>query len=289
MSKAKILIADNEPDILKVLELRLTSAGYNILRAENGKQALKKARKKAPDLILLDIMMPDFNGMEVMSALLKDNFTADIPVIFLTAKTSAKSKVNGINMGAYDYVTKPYDAKELISRINSVLQRKNHYDEMTMTDPLTGLHNRRFFKQQFSIFFNMAKRYDLKFSLVIFDVDDFKNINDTYGHSAGDFILKKIAETAKNTLRESDIILRYGGDEFIAIFPRTKEAMAKKTTEKIIRKISKMDGNYKGKNIPVKLSYGLSAYSEEIQDKEELFNRADSALYESKTKNSQLF
>jgi len=185
-TKRKILIVDDEKLLLEMLDVRLSNAGYQVFKAEDVKHAFASIEKVTPDLVLLDRMLPDGDGLRVKAELNKKTSTALIPVIFLTARDSVDDKVKGLSLGADDYISKPFETKELLSRIEAAINRRIFYEKVSMTDALTGLCNIGFFKRQFTLFFSIAKRYHEKFTIAIIDIDGFKNINDTYGHLAGD-------------------------------------------------------------------------------------------------------
>ena len=272
MSKT-ILVVDDEPDILAVTSKRLEVSGYEVMTARNYAEALDSARKKTPDLILLDVMMPGIDGFEVKERFNKDASLADIPVIFLTAREATQDKMKGFKLGIDDYITKPYDPRELLARVDSALKRREHYVEISMTDGLTGLYNIYFFKKQIKEFFAIAKRYKQVFSVALIDVDGLKKTNDTYGHIAGDRILKNLSAAAKKVLREADIITRYGGDEFAVILPNVNESQAKTAIERLKSEIG-------GETFSI--SVGIAEYKDSFKSEDELFALADARMYDDK-------
>lgn len=280
----KILVVDDEPEILMALEKRLSHAGYQVFSVSDGINVLAKVKEIRPDIIILDIMIPGFDGIEIKRKLNADMSTAGIPVIFLTARDRTLDKVEGLQMGVDDYITKPFDSKELLARINSVLNRRQFYENISMTDGLTGVYNVSFFKKQFPLFFHMAKRYKRMFSLAIIDINNLKDINDRYGHTSGDFVLKKIASAIKKTSRKSDIITRYGGDEFAVILPESDEKFAAKAMERVREKINSK--KFFVKNGAIKISFsvsiGTATYSEDITNENQLFELADANMYNDK-------
>lgn len=284
MIKKRILVVDDEEDLVKVLYKRLSGAGYTVFRAPGGKDIFELIRDVMPDLILLDIMLQEIDGMQIKSKLNEDITTAHIPVIFLTVKNEISTKVNGFRLGAEDYVTKPFNMELLLARIDSALSRRDFYREVSMKDGLTGLYNISFLKEQIAIFFNMAKRYKKTFSVAIIDIDNFKHINDTYGHAAGDFVLRNFSSIANQTLRKSDIITRYGGDEFIILMPEADNEQAN-------RMIKRLKDNIKGKvfvfqegvsEITFSISAGIAAYDDVFTEWPRIFELADTRLYEDK-------
>lgn len=282
--QARILVVDDEPDFLKITSLRLESAGYEVTTSGDYAGAFRSIRDKAPDLILLDVMMPGADGFEVKERLNLESSTAKIPVIFLTAKDMAPDKIRAYKLGTDDYITKPYDPEELITRIEAVLKRKRHYEEISMTDALTGLRNTNYFKMQMKTFFAIAKRYGQIFSLAIVDIDNLKKINDTHGHIAGDSALKGFAQTARKVLREADIITRYGGDEFAIILPGVGRDAATKAIERLKADIAlkRFPCEALGVDISCSISAGVAEYGRQMKDENALFAAADAKMYADK-------
>ncbi|MFA5271860.1 MAG: diguanylate cyclase [Candidatus Omnitrophota bacterium] len=283
----KILIIDDEPDNLTLTAQRLKISGYDVLGATNYTEAINLIRNKNPNLILLDVMMPDVDGFEVKNRLNKDISTASIPVIFLTAKNTLEDKINGLKLGVDDYITRPYVPEELVARIDSVLRRRKFYEDLSMTDGLTGLYNVYYFKKQIKTFFSIAKRYNQIFSLAIIDIDDFKKINDTYGHIVGDCVLKILSSVSKKVLRTADIITRYGGDEFAIILPSVNEDQAAIA-------MSRLKDDINGKsfvckdydvNISFSISVGVAQYQHSFKNEDELFELVDTRMYGDKRAN----
>jgi len=211
----KVLIVDDSPDALALAKARLGKEGLELVCADGGKAALAAARTERPDLILLDVDMPDVSGFEVCRTLKADPELCMIPVIFLSVSGSADDKVKGLNVGAVDYVTKPFDAFELRARVNAALRTKHMQDllvEYARIDPLTGLANRRGLMVRLAQEWACIQRHGGRLSFIMSDVDHFKRINDTHGHTFGDRALQAIAGAIADQCRRSDLPARYGGD-----------------------------------------------------------------------------
>lgn len=279
-----ILLVDDDPSIVALLEKRLSANGFRTSKANNGKEALTKISECPPDLILLDIMMPQIDGIELKKILNKNIETQSIPVLFLTAKGETADKIKGLELGVDDYIAKPYNANELLARINSVLDRRKLYEKISMSDSLTGLYNVNFFKKQINIFFQMAKRYGKIFSLGIIDINDFKPINDTYGHQNGDVVLRQIAQLIQETVREADIVMRYGGDEFVVIFPEVDEIAANNALSRCQERVGshRFILNDNKTELHVSISYGYSTFNKSLTSEAHMFAIADDVLYQQK-------
>ena len=282
MNRKKLLLVDDDKDFLSVLGERLKSKGYIVFMISDPELVGDAVRDFIPDLILLDVRMPGLSGFEVKARLNDEPSTMAIPVIFLTANDSLPEEIKGFRLGADDYITKPFEPDDLLARIESVLSRREFYETLSLTDGLTGLFNTAFFKKQFSLFFNIAKRYKKIFSLLIVDIDKLKKINDTYGHSAGDCVLKSFASKARVMLRRSDIVTRYGGDEFAIIMPETDAMQANQAAARLRAAMQNSECVFSGTAIKFSVSMGAATYDPALSDESALFDLADKHLYEDK-------
>lgn len=238
-----VLLVDDVRSNLKVVGAILDSVGYSTTFATSGEQAFERIKKSKPDLILMDIMMPDMNGIEICKKIKKISEYQEIPIIFLTASHEHKMLMEAFKQGAVDYITKPFNFGELLARVKIHLELKSTRDELkktliqlnklATTDGLTGVFNRRHLLVLAEQEFNRNRPYGNSFSVLILDVDHFKLINDTYGHNVGDETLKAIAKTTQNLLRDVDLFGRFGGEEFVAFFPETNQDAAFNMAEKI--------------------------------------------------------
>jgi diguanylate cyclase (GGDEF)-like protein len=280
----KILVVDDDTQVLDLLDRSLTRAGYLVLMSKNGEEALVKAKEEKPDLIVLDVMMPGMDGREVKARLNENTSTAGVPVIFLTGMDTMDDKAKGFDLGIDDYILKPCNLDELELRINGALNRRKFYEKISMTDGLTGLYNIHYFKKQFDLFFNIAKRYKKVFSLAVIDIDNFKEINDTYSHATGDFVLKTLSSIMEETLRKPDIITRYGGDEFAVILPESSQKQALIAMERVKIRIDGKTFTYEEKGIEISfsISTGVAAYARNFENETQLFEAADADMYEEK-------
>lgn len=224
-----ILVADDEPEHTKLLTNWLGMRGYGCVAAHDGRSALALARERRPDLVLLDVNMPDMNGYEVCGRLKADPATADTPIIFLSGRSDSKGKVEGLTRGASDYVTKPYDLPELLARVQGALRTKATMEVLKQehsrlafeatTDHLTGVANRGYFDRRLAEEFASAERNGTLLACLMLDIDHFKRVNDRYGHQTGDLVLRDVGELLRAKVRAVDIPARYGGEEFAVLMP----------------------------------------------------------------------
>lgn len=284
MAKRSILIADDEHETVSELEQHLSAAGFDIHIARDGYSALTKARGMAPDLILLDLMIGGLKGPEIKNRLNKEPATLDIPVLFLTDKATTKDKILGFNLKADDVVAKPFNLPELIARIDSLSRRYRERDQVLVTDALTGLNNLHVFKRSLEQLFNIALRYQRVFSLAVVDLDNFKPVNDRYGHAAGDRAIQALAHCMKHSFRETDILIRYGGDEFVTLFPETGEKEAKEGVERFRAAVAALSVVIDAKTKQsLSVSIGLATFTKGMRRPMELFEIADKRMYAEKS------
>ena len=222
--KPKLLIVDDQPINIQILN-QAFSAEFHVFIATSGAKALAICATQAPDLVLLDVMMPEMDGYEVCTRLKANPLTADIPVIFVTAHTDDASEEHGLEVGAVDFISKPINIKIVRARVKAHIALKRQSDVLrnfAFIDGLTGVRNRRYFDEHLAIEVVRAKRSKLPISLIMIDVDFFKRFNDCYGHQAGDDCLRRLASLFQSCLkRPADFVARYGGEEFVCLLPDT--------------------------------------------------------------------
>jgi len=290
---ARILIIDDSKLILHVAKTILNKQGHQVLLAEDGNIGLQTAATEHPDLILLDLILPGIDGYEVCQRIKKGDATSEIPVIMLTSKTEAADKVRGLEMGASDYVTKPFDEGELIARVNihlqirelheSLKEKNRQLKEMANRDGLTGLYNHRYFQEMISKDFQRAVRYHESLSCVMFDIDHFKKFNDNYGHQAGDMVLKTLGDLIEELVRDSDLSARYGGEEFVLLMYHTAPKEALMVAERLRKSVEQHKFQVDNLTLAVAISVGVASFPHpEIVDAKTLIECADKALYRAK-------
>jgi diguanylate cyclase (GGDEF)-like protein len=287
-----ILIVDDVSKNLQVVGAMLDEVGYATTFATSGKQAIERVKTANPDLILLDLMMPEINGLQVCEHLKADPLHAEIPIIFLTASNDSQHLLQAFGQGAVDYVTKPYKAPELLARVKTHLELKYTRDELkkalveletlATTDSLTGISNRRHLLTLAEREFQRAQRYRHPFSILMLDIDHFKSINDTYGHATGDEALKLMADVTRNALRQVDIFGRFGGEEFVVFLPETPLPDAVTVADRIREAIASVSVAMDDAAIRMTVSIGVATYQTEEPNLDTLLMRADKALYEAK-------
>lgn len=293
-----ILVADDEPVNRSLIQRRLERAGYNVVTARDGREAVDKTRETLPDLVLLDVMMPLMDGLEACRIIKEDEATRDIPVIFLSARDETDVKVNGLSLGANDYISKPFKAEELLARVDVAMRIKRERDhlyssaeeakanaeialEHAMTDALTGLLNRYGLQQVLPREHAEARRYRRPLSCLMIDLDDFKAINDTHGHPAGDVALKQVASILTEAVRGSDTACRYGGEEFLVLLPETNLDGAIALAEKIREATTARAFGDETHTFNLTLSIGAATLTE-TESGNDMIARADIALYQAK-------
>ena len=314
--KYKILIVDDIPKNIQLAANILQKEGYQMAFAQNGKSALSQIQSNRFDLILLDVMMPDMDGFAVCEQLRKNSANKDIPLIFLTAKNLSESIVKGFELGAMDYVTKPFHGAELLARVKTHLelfrsreelkevnqQLKNEIDErmqieeelrkseekyryLSVHDNLTGLNNTRYLYQSLDNLITANATDNNPFSLIFMDMDNFKQVVDTYGHLNGSQALAEVAATIRESIVEPAYGVAYGGDEFVIVLPGFDKKQAIQKAEEMR---SRMKGTIyldsRGHKVSLQASYGVSTYPDDATDITGILAQADRAMFEIKIK-----
>ena len=290
---AKILLIDDSRLIAHAAKKTLTRVGHDIILAEDGVAGIEKAKSEQPDLILLDLIMPGMDGYQVCQKLKMEESSKETPVIMLTSKSEPADKVRGLEMGALDYVTKPFDNAELVARVNIHLRLKELYEtvqeknqqlqDLANKDGLTDLFNHRYFHEQLSKDFLRARRYHESLSCILLDIDHFKKFNDTYGHQTGDIVLKTLGRIIKDSIRDSDFAARYGGEEFAIVLYYTDMQGGFEVAERLRSRVEKNEVHDKGNVLHVRISAGVATFPHElIHDSKELIECTDKALYKAK-------
>lgn len=282
--KFKVLIVDDERSNILALN-HILKPEYATFAAINGEAALEIAKNTSPDLILLDVIMPDISGFEVLTKLKHDDLTRKIPVIFITSLDSIEDEEKGFAFGAVDYITKPFHSAIVRARVKMQLQLNEYirtFEQLSTIDTLTNVVNRRGFDERISTEWYRAMREKEPISILMIDIDKFKNYNDTYGHLQGDLALQTVAKTIKQTLKRiTDMVSRFGGEEFIVLLPNTDFDGAFIVAKEICANIER--AVIEGTNTSVTVSIGVNSLMPGIDDTIDAFlHRADVSLYTAK-------
>lgn len=290
-----VLIIDDDPRIRNEVKQILNQANFFDIyyEASDGIEGFKILLNKDVDLILSDVMMPGMDGFKFLSMKQARPEFNDIPVIMLTGAEDVKLKIKGLERGASDYITKPFDPGELLARVRihynikrlqeELKATNRRLEELSNTDGLTKLYNRRYFMELLELEFQRAQRYQSKFGFVMMDIDHFKDFNDNYGHLLGDRILYEIAQILQENLRVNDVVGRYGGEEFALFMPETDLKGALVVAERYRKRIEDfvlVEGN---KKLKVTISLGVACCPHPgINSVDDLIRLADNALYKAK-------
>jgi len=307
MTKPKILIVDDHHANIVSLKVILKKLDAELLSAESGNETLALVLEEEISLILLDVNMPEMDGFEVASFLKEDEQTKHIPIIFVTAMDrSNTNNTKGYNAGAVDFIYKPIDPFILLSKVGVFLdlwklryglikeieersKKEHEVSFLSGHDMLTGLCNRRKFHDHLTHEINRAQRSKEKLALIFLDLDGFKKINDSLGHNAGDYLLQKLSEAFKKEIRDSDLLARYGGDEFVVLFTNVKdENVIIKRIQSLI-KVASEKIFYKTHELKVSASIGVAMYPEHASTDTELLSSADTAMYLAKEEGKNCF
>lgn len=286
------MAVDDISQNLHLLDHILNAAGYNTTFCCDGRQALERLDIAKPDLILMDLMMPNLNGIEVCQAIRAHPDHADLPIIFITASNDRAHLLEAFEQGANDYVTKPVYAPELLARVKTHLSLRQsqkdlklayqQLEKLSLLDPLTEVANRRALDNYADGEFKRAERYGSTFAILMIDLDYFKAVNDAHGHQIGDRCLQLIAHTLKSLLREVDQIGRYGGEEFMIILPATDLDQASALAERLRHHVVHLCPKINERIINLSVSIGIATYHKTDTAVEAILQRADKALYQAK-------
>lgn len=283
--QTKILVVDDHPTNLQIL-LSALSKHYQVSVVTSGLEALALAEQLLPDLVLLDIMMPHMDGLEVLQRIRQSQWGKAMSVMLVTADDRHETHLRGLELGADDFITKPFSLPLLQMRIKNLLARdqaRKQLSQMAFYDALTGLPNRSLLADRLQLAMAQADRREQRLALVFLDLDGFKPVNDIYGHEAGDVLLKALAKRLKDELREGDTLARLGGDEFIALLvDLPAESDVDDVMQRLLIAVAK-PFEYQGHALQVTASIGISYYPQTDQiEANKLMQQADQAMYQAK-------
>jgi len=314
-TRYRVLIVDDVPKNIQVAANILQKSGYQMAFAQDGPTAIEQTRANRFDLILLDIMMPDMDGFEVCRRIKDHPESREIPIIFLTAKNDSDSIVQGFQLGAMDYLTKPFNGAELEARVKTHLElyrskeelreanqrlsieigerkkaeeelkrSQEEYRQMSIHDSLTGLYNTRYLYGAMETLMDRCRRDASAFSLIFMDIDNFKHVVDTHGHLNGSRALAEVAQTLMACIAEPAYGVAYGGDEFVVVLPGFDHEQALAKAQEIRSKM--LATRYLpavGEGVHLKASFGVATYPEDASDIKAILAKADKAMFQVKT------
>lgn len=279
--KAVVLIVDDVRINLQTLA-HILKEDYTVKVASGGAQALELVvQEPIPDLILLDVGMPDVSGHDVCRILRENSSTVNIPIIFVTGKDSIEEEEYGLSLGAVDYITKPIHPSIVKARVKTHITLKRQHDllkTMAVRDQLTGLYNRHYLVDIMAGKVSEAKRHEQSLCVIMVDIDHFKDVNDSFGHLEGDKVLQKIAQILQDEARREDVVARFGGEEMVIILNNCSLPEASLKAEKLRKKIESSEPE----GIAISASFGVVQMNEVNNTCEKLFKCADDALYKAK-------
>ena len=284
---SKILVVDDIPANIEILKIHLSDVGYDILEACDGPQALDLLNEQGDDidLVLLDVMMPGMSGLDVLKNIRMQENLKNTPVILVTANADDQNVAEGLDLGAFDYIIKPYSLMVLLARVRTALREKERLDlleKWATTDPLTELYNRRHFFDLADRELERSRRLKSELSFIMLDIDFFKQVNDQHGHLTGDNALILLSNILKDALRKVDFCCRFGGEEFVLCLPDTPSQGAWEVAERIRTQVACTPlPTQDNKEIYIQVSLGIASSKRE-HSVEVILKRADEALYKAK-------
>lgn len=285
----RIMVIDGEEKILESIKVALERVGYKVATFQDAQDALVELKNEIYDLVITDLKMPVFPGIKFIKEAKKVSPESDL--IVMTGFPSVETAVKCMKLGAVDYIAKPFDKEYFNLIVRKALYKRTlekraaereYYEHISRIDGLTGLYNRNFFHNLMDSEISRATRYKHNFSLLMIDIDDFKRINDTYGHQVGDEVLKELASLLSSFVRKNDSVARYGGEEFAIIFSQTAKKYGRMFGNRIVNDIASSKIRGISQDDRLTISAGLAGYPDDAFTQEALIKKADEALYYAK-------
>jgi two-component system, cell cycle response regulator len=291
-----LVVADDDRLTREALTTVLEGHGFRVEAVGDGQAAIERVGRGGVDLVLLDILMPKLTGLEACRLIKGMTSHGFLPVVLLTVRTDSASRVEGLRIGADDYVCKPFDEQELIARVESMLRIKKLYDhvaeararleQLSLFDPLTGLFNYRYLHVRLNEEFKRAERYHDPLACMVIDIDNLRGHNEAFGRAEGDRAICRVAEALRRSVREVDVVARFGGDEFLVLLPSTHFAGATTVAERLFRELHETAPSERAPD-PLSLSVGIALYpSRDVRSKDQLLRAADAAMHHAKREGS---
>lgn len=292
-SQSLVLVADDDRVTREYVAGLLRGQGMAVETLDSGQKAVERVGKGGVDLVLLDIIMPGLSGLDCCRLIKTMTESSFLPVVLLTSKTDTESRVEGLRIGADDYVCKPFDERELSARVGSMLRIKRLHDHvqaakarlahLAVHDELTGLYNYRYLHTRLNEEFKRSERYRDPLACAMIDIDHFKGFNDEHGHDTGDAVLREVGSRLRAAVREIDVVARYGGEEFLLVLPSTHFSGALTVADRVWRSIGGTPTLVDGREHRVTVSVGVALFpSRDVRTKDQLLKAADRALYQAK-------
>ena len=281
----KVLIVDDDPAILRILEAHLQAGGYEVVSASNGREALEMVERHEPCYLITDWNMPEMDGVELCRRVRQLELAGYVYIVFLTVRTAEDDLAVAMDAGADDFLNKPLRKDELMARLGAgarILRLESRLSQLATLDGLTELPTRRTFQVFLGKEWERSHRYHLPLSAVMIDIDFFKQINDTYGHPAGDEVIRGVVRLLRRHCRKSDVVCRYGGEEFVALLPETSEASAVIWAERFRGHVAEMITPIGNAEIRVTISLGVTEMLADMEEKSELLSLVDQCLMSAK-------
>jgi diguanylate cyclase (GGDEF)-like protein len=284
--RPRVLVADDDADAREALA-EVLQPECEVITAADGEQAVQLARDDHPDLVLMDLFMPRLDGLQALERMRGDPATAELPVIFVSARGEASVKARALDLGAVDYLQKPFSDRELRARVERTLRlarSQTALRALAQTDPLTGLANMRAFRARLEDEVKRARRYRTPLTCVMADMDHLKPVNDQLGHTAGDRAIAGVAGVIRAELRETDFGARYGGDEFVLLLPHTGADEGRVLAERVCARLRETVLEVAGRRVPLGASFGVACLPGDAGEgaADALVRAADAALYRAK-------
>lgn len=290
----RILLVDDDPALRMFVEATLKREGHEVHSLPDADALLEQLDAVSPDLLILDLTLPNISGYDVLKNVRRESRFDVVPIVLFSAQNDTKSKIKGLDLGAVDYLVKPIPPDELAARVRALIRQKKRQDELlaeykrlselSLTDPLTGAYNRRALNTFLRSRLAEATRHNTPFSCVMFDLDHFKEVNDTHGHDTGDLVLREVAALTIALFRQEDALVRYGGEEFLAILQHTSKEGARTFSERLRSEVAGRTFNEDKHPLQITLSAGVSSFPEDggFDDPREMITLADRRLYVAK-------
>ena len=281
MPKLRVLAVDDDPAVLRLISTIMSAAGHEVSMAMDGYEALDAILADCPDMLITDWDMPQMDGLELCSRIRRENLPHYLYIVLITAKSCVDDVVKGLDTGADDFLSKPIMPAVLKARVRAgirMLEMERRLLQLSQYDPLTGAVNRRSFTEALNKEWERATRHDHPLSCAMFDLDFFKKVNDTYGHSTGDATLKLVAKVLVDNRRASDVVCRYGGEEFCVLLPETDEAGAAAWADRVRKTVAGTSIPAGDRSFSITTSIGVAERMSRADNVESVIDAADQAL-----------